>query len=293
MEARLPTRLCGGEFGIEELAAVREIVGSAQPPLRAEIARGVCDALGWHDSLGRAKLMSARVALLKLHRLGHIELPPARNGNGNGKSLSRQKPTLPEAHAVEVPAGQLEGLHLARVENRELSVLWNALIDRYHYLGYQPLAGAQLRYLIRWQGGELGAVSWGAAAWKVGLRDRWIGWDAQTREEHLGLVLNNARFLILPWIRSKNLASKVLAMNARRVPEDFERAYGLRPVLLETFVESGRFAGTCYRAANWLHLGQTRGRGKCDREHRAALPVKEIYALPLDRAFRSRLGVGA
>ena len=115
MEPRLPTRLCGGEFGTQELATIHEIVGSAQPRLRAEIARRVCDALGWQDTLGRAKLMSARVALLKLHRLGLIELPPARNGNGNAQALSRQKPTLPEAVAMEAPAGQLEDLHLARV----------------------------------------------------------------------------------------------------------------------------------------------------------------------------------
>ncbi len=161
MEPRLPTRLCGSEFGTQELATIHEIVGSAQPRLRAEIARRVCDALGWQDALGRAKLMSARVALLKLHRLGLIELPPARNGNGNAQALSRQQPALPEAVALEAPAGQLEGLHLARVESKGLSALWNGLIDRYHYLGYQPMAGAQLRYLIRWRGGELGALGWG------------------------------------------------------------------------------------------------------------------------------------
>lgn len=293
MEPRLPAQLCGYEFGVQELATVEAIVGRAQPRLRAEIARRVCDALGWRDGLGRAKLMGARVALLKLHRLGFIELPEPRNGNGNAQPLSRQAPKLPDPVVLETPAGQLKELHLVPVVGKELSALCNGLIERYHYLGYQPLAGAQLRYLIRWRGGELGVLSWGAAAWKVGPRDRWIGWDAQMREKHLGLVLNNARFLILPWIHSKNLASKVLAMSARRVARDFEQAYGVRPVLLETFVESARFTGTCYRAANWIHLGHTQGRGKCDREHRAALPVKEIYALALEKDFRSRLGVGA
>ena len=237
--------------------------------------------------------MGARVALLKLHRLGLIELPPARNGNGNAQGLSRESPILPEAVVMEAPVGELEGLHLARVVSKELSALWNGLIEHYHYLGYRPLAGAQLRYLIRWRGGELGALGWGAAAWKVGARDRWIGWDARMREKRLGLVVNNARFLILPWIHSKNLASKVLAMSARRVVQDYERLYGVRPVLLETFVETGRFRGTCYRAANWLHLGHTQGRGRSDREHRAALAVKEVYALALEKDFRIRLGVGA
>ncbi len=293
MEVQLPSQLCGKAFSTTELAKIREIVQKAKPRLRAEIARKVCEALDWRDGQEVLKLMSCRVALLKLHRLGCIELPPPRNGNGNGKPLSTQKPVLPEPAAMDIPAGQLDGLHLHRVGNKKDSALWNGLIDRYHYLGYQPLAGAQIRYLIRWRGGELGALGWSAAAWKVGPRDRWIGWNAKVREKNLGLVVNNARFLILPWVQSKNLASKVLAMSARRVVKDFERCYGLQPVLLETFVESGRFRGTCYRAANWFHLGRTQGRGKCDREHRAALPVKEIYALPLVKDFRARLGVPA
>ncbi len=291
MEARLPTRLCGEAFGVQELATIDEIIASAKPRLRNEIARRVSEALDWRDARGKLKLMSARVALLRLHRLGFIALPPPRNGNGNGKVFSPPKPNLPAPSQVDCAAGELDGLHLQRVETKTLSALWNGLIDCYHYLGYRPLAGAQLRYLIRWRGGELGALGWSAAAWKVGPRDRWIGWDSKTRERHLGLVLNNARFLLLPWVRSKNLASKVLALGARRVTEDFERVYGLRPVLLETFVESERFRGTCYRAANWLHLGRTQGRGKCDRAHQAALPVKEIYVLPLVRDFRRRLGV--
>lgn len=293
LTAPLPSRLCGNAFGAQELTKIRAIIQKAKPRQRAEVARRVCRALDWRDGQGALKVMSCRVALLKLHRLGFIELPPPRNGNGNGKPLSRQKPVLPEPKAIEKPAGQLDGLHLHRVDNKKDSALWNGLIDRYHYLGYQPLAGAQIRYLIRWQGGELGALGWSAAAWKVGPRDQWIGWNAKGRERNLGLVVNNARFLILPWVQSKNLASKVLAMSAQRVADDFERRYGSRPVLLETFVESGRFRGTCYRAANWLHLGRTQGRGKCDREHRAALPVKEIYVLALAKDFRAQLGVSA
>jgi hypothetical protein len=145
-----------------------------------------------------------------------------------------------------------------------------------------------LRYLIRWDEGVLGAMGFGAAAWKVGVRDRWIGWDAASRAQHLGQVLNQARFLILPWVRVANLASKVLGLAARQVPDEFEKRYGVRPVLLETFVEAGRFAGTCYRAANWRPLGQTTGRGKLDRE---VLPIKDVYVYPLTSGFRRTLGV--
>jgi len=158
---------------------------------------------------------------------------------------------------------------------------------------YTPLPGAQLRYLIDCDQGMLGAIGFGAAAWKVAARDRWIGWEAPCRETHLGRVLNNARFLILPWIQVKNLASKVLALAAARIPDDFAARYGERPVLLETFVEIPRFRGTCYRAANWRHLGETTGRGKCDRAHRAALPRKAVYVYPLAADFRSALGVRA
>ena len=134
-------------------------------------------------------------------------------------------------------------------------------------------------------------TGYGAAAWKVGPRDRWIGWSPEIREAHLGRVVNNARFLILPWVRVRNLASRVLALAAGRVGDDFAARYGERPVLVETFVETLRFAGTCYRAANWRYLGETQGRGKCDVHHRAALPRKGIYVYPLVADFRRFLGV--
>ena len=137
----------------------------------------------------------------------------------------------------------------------------------------------------------LGAIGFGAAAWKVAARDRWIGWEAPCREARLQRVLNNARFLLLPWVQVKNLASKVLALAAARIAEDFAGRYGERVVLLETFVQIPRHRGTCYRAANWRYLGETTGRGKCDRTHRAHLPRKAVYVYPLVADFRAALGV--
>ena len=279
----------------------------ANPPIREEVARRVCRALDWTDALGQPKLMSCKVGLLRLHRGGWIELPAPLHGNGNGNGLVKQRIELPTEEPVVGDVRDLSGLHLAEVSDKAASALWNGLVDRYHYLGYKPLPGAQLRYLIRWDGGVLGAIGFGAAAWKVGARDCWIGWDAATREKQLGRLLNNARFLgncsmrcstscihavvILPWVRVPNLASKVLAMSARQLPVAFELRYGVRPVLLETFVETGRFQGTCYRAASWCCLGQTAGRGKLDRYKRRALPVKDIYVHPLTGDFRQALGV--
>lgn len=291
MGEAIPSKLCGRPFDGSDLETFRGEILAANPPLRSEIARRVCRALQWTDALGRPKLMSARVGLLRLHRAGLIELPAPTRGNGNGRGLAQGPEVWPEPEAVGGTVGQLSGLRLEAVQDKGASRLWNGLIERYHHLGYTPLPGAQLRYLIYGDLGVLGAIGFAAAAWKVAARDRWIGWEAACREAHLGRVLNNARFLILPWVQVKNLASKVLALAAARIPGDFAARYGERVVLLETFVEIPRHRGTCYRAANWRYLGETTGRGKCDRTHQAALPRKAVYVYPLAADFRAALGV--
>ncbi len=282
-------KLCGRALSVPDLESIRAAVREADPPQRAEIARRVCAALNWVDVQGRPKLMSCRVGLLRLHRAGLIALPAPRNGNG--RALQPRCEELPDAVTLSGSVQALAGLRLEAVAGAADSRLWNAVIARWHYLGYTPLSGAQLRDLIRWDGGVLGALGFGAAAWKVAARDRWIGWDAATRERQLGGVLNNARFLILPWVQVNNLASKVLAMAAARVAVDFPARYGASVVLLETFVEQPRFRGTGCHAANWQYLGETAGRGKLDRFARAALPRKGAFAYPLRRDFRAALGV--
>jgi hypothetical protein len=291
MGEAIPSKLCGRPFSRAELETIRGKILTANPPLRSEIARQVCETLEWSDVLGRPKLMSARVGLLRLHRAGLIELPAPTRGNGNGRRLVHGPEVWPEPVPVGGTLGQLRELRLEAVQDQGASRLWNGLIERYHYLGYTPLPGAQLRYLIHCDHGVLGAIGFAAAAWKVAARDRWIGWEAACREVHLGRVLNNARFLLLPWVQVKNLASKVLALAAARIPGDFAARYGERVVLLETFVEIPRHRGTCYRAANWRYLGETTGRGKCDRTHRAHLPRKAVYVYPLVADFRAALGV--
>jgi hypothetical protein len=291
MEAGIPEKMCGRPLSAADVETIRREIALADPPQRSEIARRVCQALRWTNARGEPKLMSARVGLLRLHRSGVIELPAPRGGNGNGRALKSAPEQWPEERPVEGSAGALRGLHLSVVNDPIASRLWNGLIDRYHYLGYKPLPGAQIRYLIRSDEGVLGALGFGAAAWKVAARDRWIGWDRVQREAHLGRVVNNARFLLLPWVRVRNLASRVLSLAATRVGEDFAARYGERVVLLETFVERPRFVGTCYRAANWQYLGETTGRGKCDVKHRCALPRKGVYVYPLAADFRAVLGV--
>jgi hypothetical protein len=295
MRTKLPERLCGQGFGQRELAIIRERIARSGGAHRTEIAERVCEELGWVDGSGKRKAMGARVALLRLARGGWIELPAPRRRNGNGSWQWQRRgevaidPRPIEADGVE----EIEGIELTVVAGKEASHLWNALIARHHYLGYTPLAGAQLRYLIGCSRGLVGCLGFGAAAWKVAARDQWIGWGKQGRERNLARVLNNARFLILPWVRVRNLASRVLSMATRRIGEDFEALYGLRPVLLETFVERDRHRGTCYRAANWQWIGTTQGRGKLDRLHERRLAVKDVYLYPLTSRFRRELGVAA
>ena len=169
------------------------------------------------------------------------------------------------------------------------SKLWNEFVNRYHYLGYKPLAGAQLRYFVTSQDRILALLGFGAAAWTVADRDRFIGWTSKQREANLHLVVNNARFLILPWVHSKNLASKVLSMAVNRLPGDWMDTYRYQPVLLETFVQQDRYQGISYRAANWIRVGQTKGRGKLDQNNTARLPIKDIWLYPLDKHFKQRL----
>lgn len=291
MDAKVsvPHRYCGRLFSAEEMDLLRRLIASNPAKTRAQLSRDVCDLLGWRRPDGGRKDMSCRVAMLRMERDGLLQLPPPLKGNGNGHRRPRLTPASDPQEPLTAPVGRLGELVFRCVETRQDSSLWNELVERHHYLGYQPLPGAQIRYLI--VGGDhlLAAVGFGASAWKVAPRDRFIGWTLEQRRDHLHQVVDNSRFLILPWIHSPNLASHLLARLARRLPQDWERRYGYAPVLLETFVEHERFRGTCYRAANWIHVGQTQGRGKLDRHKRFAVPVKDVFLLPLRRDFRQRL----
>lgn len=186
---------------------------------------------------------------------------------------------------VVCSVNKLPQLHLQMV-TKTTSALWNEYIERYHYLGYTPLPGAQLRYFITAGKQIVALTGFGAAAWQTAPRDQFIGWNHDQRKKNLNLITNNARFLMLPWVRSKNLASKILSLTARRLPDDWEEKYNVRPVLLESFVQKNRFAGTCYKAANWINVGQTKGRGKLGPPGKISVPIKDIWVYPLVKKFR-------
>lgn len=283
-------RYCGRCFTPEEIDLIRELIASDPRPNRVQLSRLVCDKIGWLRPDGRTKEMSCRVAMLRMHRDGIITLPPPQKGNGNSR---KRRPLLTSASDpgsfISSPAGALGELSFQPVSTPQDSALWNELIERYHYLGYTPLSGAQMRYFVFSGSDLLAALGFGAAAWALAPRDQFIGWSSEQRKANLHLVVNNARFLILPWIQSRNLASRILANVAKRLPRDWQVRYGYQPLLLETFVQKDRFRGTCYRAANWIHVGQTKGRGKLDRKGEYSLPVKEIFLYPLNKHFRRKL----
>lgn len=284
-----PVRYCGRLFTMEEMDWIRWLIASEPLLNRAQLPRRVCSELHWLRADGRSKEMSCRVAMLRMERDGLITLPPPQKGNGNG----RRRPRLTAASDPKTPlslsASELGPLVLRPVDTPPDSALWNELIERYHYLEYEPLPDAQIRYLVFGRGHLLAALGFGAAAWKVAPRDRFIGWAAGQRRANLHRVANNARFLILPWVTVRNLASRILAASAKRLPRDWKNRYGYQPCLLETSVERDPFRGTCYRAANWIYVGDTQGRGKLDRQHRHALPVKQVYLYPLHGSFRQKL----
>lgn len=283
-------RYCGRTFSAAEIARIRKLIAERPDARRAELSRIVCTEFGWLRPDGRTKDMSCRVAMLRMDRDGLIKLPPPRGTNNNGKPYRRRTPQAEPGASIDVPSPRaLGGLQLEPVTSRKASHLHNEYLARYHYLGYQPLPGAQLRYFVRAGQRIVALLGFGAAAWKTRPRDQFIGWTPQQREQHLHQVANNARFLILPWVRCPNLASAILGRAARRIADDWQVRYGYRVVLLETFVEHPRFRGTAYQAANWSRLGQTTGRGKLDVHNRAQLPKKSIWVYPLERNFRQVL----
>ncbi len=282
---------CGRTFSRDDIECIRGLIDSNPRMSRAGLSREVCDVFGWLRPDGQRKDMSCRVAMLRMYRDGLIDLPPARGPDVNKRRRLRVTSASDPGLSVNAPAGQLGELDFRVVDPRRDSSLWNELIGRYHYLGYNPLPGAQLRFLVFGRSHLLAALGFGASAWKVAARDKWIGWTSEERTKNLHLIVNNARFLILPWITSRNLASRILGGISRILPELWEKRYGYTPVLLETFVEKERFKGTCYRAANWIYVGDTQGRGKLDRHHKNAVPVKEVLLLPLRKDFRRHLRV--
>ena len=275
----------GGRSFSQEILDRITAVTQAEPDLsRRQLSLRVCEWMNWHNAAGRAQEMSCRKTLAALHRRGVIELPALKQRYAFQDA--RAPAACPPVAQVSCTLAELGEVALMRVTCNELSRVWRSLLDTHHYLKSGPLCGAQLRYLVRSERyGWLGGLSYSACAWRVECRDAWIGWTHAAREHNHPLVVNNSRFLIAPTVRVKSLASWVLARAQACLADDWEAVYQYRPALLETYVERGRFAGTCYRAANWRHVGNTRGRGR----HGSGASIKDVYLMPLSQEWQPRL----
>lgn len=281
---------CGRTFGADELELMRQIAREFSSLGVTEIARTVCELLEWTRPNGGLKNHECRQLLERLQCEGFLQLPALRKLGGRGPRRADISGADCEPASVACAANECEPLELALVEGPAESLRWREQVERHHYLGCRVPFGAHLRYWVRSRERELACLLWTSPAWKMRARDEWLGWSDEQRRRHLQSIVNNGRFLILPWVRVKGLASKILALSARQMPRDWETRYGCLPLLLETLVDAARFRGTCYRAANWIHIGQTTGRGRMDREHKAhGQAIKDIYVYPLVADARQRL----
>ena len=285
--------ICGQEITNQVIEQIQKVTDKNPGLSRTKLSRQICELFKWRSANGKLKEMGCRAALLKLERNKILRLPlTAKRSSGK---VPKKSPPLVIAISTEPLTCLLSDvapIELIQVGSggSSTSNIWNQLMGQYHYLGAGPLCGAQIRYLIKSrQHGWLGGLSFSAAAWSVKARDNWIGWSAQARRENLEKVVCNSRFLILPWINVPHLASHVLSLCVKRLSVDWLERYGLEPVLLETFVARERFKGTCYRAANWRHVGESQGRGRQDKTRLFSKGIKDIYLYPLTSEARTKL----
>lgn len=283
--------VAGRDFSEQIIQRIRLRVGEDASLTRTGLSREVCEWLNWRDPKGRLKQMSCRVALLKLARGGLIELPDSRGPTPCRAGGAHSDEAWPVVHRTLAELGEV---WLVAVDARQaaLSRQWWSMMRQHHPLGAGRLCGAQVRYVVQSSAGVLGGLSFSASAWRLAPRDRFIGWDDASRRAGLSKVVANSRFLILPTVKVANLASHVLSLAVARLSADWQARYGICPVLLESFVDATRYRGTCYRAANWIGLGHTQGRGRQDRTHRAQRQPKELWVYPLQADWRDHLCAG-
>jgi hypothetical protein len=291
-----PITFNGRTFSVEDLRVIQTLTTDCAGLPRTELASTLCELLDWRRPTSRLKTHEGRLLLEHLATKGLVVLPPLR------VAVAHRGPRLAPRSAQGAPQpaviGTVRDVTPLRLEvvppgRHGPSRLWRELISRYHYLGDRVPVGATLRYLVRSARRSdqvLACLGWTSAAWRIAVRDRWIGWSDGQRRQALPYVVNNSRFLILPWVQVKGLASHLLARCAQHLPHDWSERYGVRPLLLETLVDPARFRGTCYQAANWLLLGETVGRGRMDRANvLTGHAPKLVYVYPFGRDVRTRL----
>jgi hypothetical protein len=274
----------------DDLVFIRKLIADHPGSSRRDLSIRLCQAWNWVQANGALRDMVCRGLMLMLHRQGLIELPPARQVSRN-PMVDRAQPALVsvDKSPLQMAFCDLGPLELRQVRRTSEEALFNSLLRHHHYLGYTQPVGEHLKYLAFARGRPIACLAWSSAPRHLGSRDRFIGWDQQARLKNIKLLAYNTRFLILPWVQVPHLASHILGRMARTLSVDWQRVYAHPIYFVETFIDPQRFAGTCYRAANWAILGETTGRGKDDMAHKANRSIKQVLGYPLVKDFRSRL----
>jgi Domain of unknown function (DUF4338) len=284
-------RYRGQEIGSEQIVFLREFIRTHPTSSRWKLSRQLCEALGWKQANGALRDMVCRGLLLMLERAGQIELPPVRRQIRGQCRTGRPRPeaVLIDTTPLAMPLKELGPIQILPVRRTADEPLFNSLMEHHHYLAYEQPVGEHLKYLAWAQGRPIACLAWSSAPRHLGSRDRYIGWSAESRRRNIRFIAYNTRFLILPWVQVPHLASHILAKVTRALSDDWNRMYGHPVYFAETFIDPGRFRGTCYRAASWQLLGLTTGRGKDDHTNKPNRPIKQILGLPLTRRFRELL----
>jgi hypothetical protein len=288
MDAKLEYR--GRVITAADVAFIRELIAAHPTASRRALSKRLCEAWNWVQPNGALRDMVCRGLMLGLHRAGHIELPRVRYVPPN-PLVQRSRPALSviDETPLEASLSAIRPLEFRQVRRSGEESLFNSLLEQHHYLGYRQPVGEHLKYLVYACGRPLACLAWSSAARHLGPRDRFIGWPAAARRQNIRLLAYNTRFLIVPWVSVPHLASHILGHLAQLLPRDWERVYGHPVYFLETFVDPARFRGTCYRAANWIVLGRTTGRGKDSQSKRPNRSIKEVLGYPLTQDFRQLL----
>jgi len=279
-----------GRFVTEaEINEVRMLLQKHPLWNRSRLSRELCGRWKWRRPDGQIKDMACRELLRKLESRTLIKLPP-RQRPGPGR-LPAIEPIVVDQRPISCRLSDIKPVKIVNASNcADYEKVFNYLVKQYHYLSYGRPVGQNMKYLILGRNERfLGCLLFGAAAWKTEARDRWIGWPADVRERNLGLICNNTRFLILDWVKVPHLASHAVGACLRRLPRDWRHRYGTDIAMVETFVDTMRYAGTCYKAANWFKIGQTKGRSRQDRDRKLKVSVKDVFVYPLRRDFRQLL----
>lgn len=277
----------------KDVSFINQLIAENPGDSRWRLSKKLCTAWNWVQANGALCDMVCRGLMLKLHRAGHIRLP-ARRRIVDNPFVNRKKPSKIKIDQTPVQTclSEIRPLEFRQVRRTPLEKLFNSLIEHYHYLGYCHPVGEQLKYIIFAGERPVACMAWSSAPRHIGVRDRFIGWSANARRKYIHLISYNTRFLVLPWIRISCLASHILGQAVRLLSTDWQRIYNHPVYYLETFVDKERFAGICYKAANWIYVGDTTGRGKNDQTHKPNRSIKAVWGYPLSKDFRTLLSGG-